>query len=200
MVFAQYFIYEMSIDAISKSIILISTTFTAIFFIWSKLFFPILTSLNKGVAYLKDVFTSIDIISKEFQPNHGHSIKDSINRIDSKISIIEMEMNIANENGDKAIFKCNKNGFIFAVNRCYCRMIGCSKEELMGFGWKRFTQKIQENWEGAFEEGREISFDIIMETVDGDVLLLESHCFPVMNSHGDIIHYLGFLRKRGELD
>jgi hypothetical protein len=74
-------------------------------------------------------------------------------------------------------------------------MIGCSKDELLGFGWKRFTSKQGDDWQQSLQEGREASYDVIMESVEGETLPLETHCFPVLDSKGEVIHYVCFLRK-----
>lgn len=191
----QFFYYEMNFKDISTSLGVFVAFIGAIFFVWQKVFSPLFSKAEEGLDYIKNLFESVEQISKEFQPNHGTSIKDSVNRIDSKLSIIEAEMTISNDNGHNPLFKCNKKGFNLAVNRSYCRLIGCSKDELMGFGWKRFTAKHGEGWQEALEEGREVTFNVTMENVKGDKIPLETHCFPILDANGEVVHYICFLTE-----
>lgn len=191
----QYFYYEMGFKEISTSLGVFVAFCGSLFFVWQKVFFPLFDKGDRWVSYMKSLFESVEMISKELQPNHGTSIKDSVNRIDSKLSIIEAEISISNDNGGTPLFKCNKKGFNLAVNRKYCRLIGCSKDELLGFGWKRFTAKQGEDWQQSLEEGREANFDVIMENVKGENIPLDIHCFPVLDSKGEIIHYICFLTE-----
>jgi PAS domain S-box-containing protein len=191
----QYLHYQMNFKEISTSLGIFVAFCGGLFFIWQKVFFPLFSKGDEWASYLRTLFESVEMISKELQPNHGTSIKDSVNRIDSKLSIIEAEISISNDNGSSPLFKCNKKGFNLSVNRSYCRLIGCSKDELLGFGWKRFTAKQGADWQQSLEEGREVNFDIIMENVDGESLPLETHCFPILDSTGEVVHYICFLTE-----
>lgn len=191
----QYLHYQMNFKEISTSLGIFVAFCGGLFFIWQRVFFPLFSKGDEWASYLKTLFESVEMISKELQPNHGTSIKDSVNRIDSKLSIIEAEISISNDNGSNPLFKCNKKGFNLSVNRSYCRLIGCSKDELLGFGWKRFTAKQGADWQQSLEEGREVNFDIIMENVDGESLPLETHCFPILDSKGEVVHYICFLTE-----
>jgi PAS domain S-box-containing protein len=192
----QYLHYQMNFKEISTSLGIFVAFCGGLFFIWQKVFFPLFSKGDEWASYLRTLFQSVETISKELQPNHGTSIKDSVNRIDSKLSIIEAEISISNDNRNSPLFKCNKKGFNLSVNRSYCRLIGCSKDELLGFGWKRFTAKQGADWQQSLEEGREVNFDIIMENVDGESLPLETHCFPILDSTGEVVHYICFLTER----
>lgn len=191
----QFFVYKLEIKEIVSYISLFSVAFGGIALLWSKLVSPTFNSIMSFFDYVKTSLETIEFISSELKPNHGSSIKDSIKRIESKILIIETELNISNDHGDTAIFKCDKNGNYIAVNRIYCRLVGCSKDELLGLGWKRFTEKIQDNWDSALKEGREVTFDITIQDIDENSISLEAHCFPIHDLNGNLSHFLGFLSR-----
>lgn len=189
----QYFYFSMSLKEISTSIGIFTAFIGALFFIWHKIFFPFVSKLQTFSELFSNLFTSVESISKELQPNHGSSIKDSVNRIDSKLSIIEAEMTIFNENNIYPMFRCDNHGYNLSVNRTFCRIIGCSRDEILGFGWKRFTKEIEQGWEEAQMEGREVSTLMVVEDIDGNELRFERHCFPTYNNNNELVYYMGFL-------
>lgn len=189
----QYLYFEMSIKEISTSLGVFTAFIGALFFIWHKIFFPVVNRLQAFSELFSNLFTSVESISKELQPNHGSSIKDSVNRIDNKLSIIEAEMTIFNENNVYPMFRCDNRGYNLSVNRTFCRILGCSRDEIIGFGWKRFTKELEQGWEEALREVREVSNVIVFEDIDGKELKFERHCFPTLNNNNELVYYVGFL-------
>lgn len=149
---------------------------------------------------LKMMSQAITSIQLELAPNHGSSLRDAVNRIESRGVLAERINWAIRQDGPHAIFRCNQNGENIEVNRTYCRWLGVGADELMAHGWRRFLvggEKVSEydrEWKQAFKEGREITFGIALMNISGERLDLDVHAYPLVFSGNGSGEYLGLMK------
>lgn len=115
---------------------------------------------------------------------------------------------ILEETGD-GYFETDLSGNFILANDAMCRLIGYSKEELVGMNYRVFTP--EENVRAAFEAYnrvyrtgqplRDFLYEIIRK--DGSRRFVENTVFPIKSENGEVIGFRGISRdvterKRGE--
>lgn len=169
--------------------------------IWKKALSPIFSHCSNIVDNTTTAFQQLDKISYELGNNGGKSIKDSIDRIEASLFLLESEYNIHKDNDSTVgVFKCLPSGSNLYVNRTYARWVGATKSEMLGFGWRNFLapqlkETYDNEWKEAFSEGREIFFDMHMISTSGKPVDLDIRAYPIRNKEGKLMYYLGFLKK-----
>lgn len=148
---------------------------------------------------------SVNAINHDLRPNSGLSMRDAIDRIEAKVSLVDRVNWAIRQDGPVGIFRCDQEGRNIEVNRTYCRWIGVGTDELLGHGWRRFLagtssrEDYDEEWKVAFDEGREIEFRIDLRTVAGAVRQFDVHAYPIHTTGGKLTEYLGVLRPVEEV-
>lgn len=143
--------------------------------IWKTVWLPIIKASFKTRAFFQRLckgLDSIEAIQKEFRPNGGSSLKDAVTQITERLTYIENLVSVQMEDDPAAVFVCNLNAENSFINRTYCRLLGVSKNELEGQGWKSFIsptmgEKYDNLWKDAFLHNREVTTDIFMQKADG---------------------------------
>lgn len=125
--------------------------------------------MNEMVPKLKQV-------CKMILPNHGSSLPDGINRIESQLLQLTHQMASSEAiqealllDHPKAVFICNDSGHNVFANKKYAEILECDREELNDLGWRSFL--IPEDirlydtlWKTAFTECRDSFFALKMVT------------------------------------
>lgn len=171
----------------------------------------VIKPIFKHLKLVDDLYKKTETIYKEIIPNSGSSIKDVIQRLDSRTIKIEEKINIMQgiqdairEDGPIGLFECSEEGENYYVNRTYARWLGCSKSDLMGFGWRNFLDSFalkdeyDNEWKQAFKEHREVRFPIAYKNGKGDSFFCDVRAYPIKNPSGNLINYLGILSREEE--
>lgn len=132
-----------------------------------KFFKRIAVSTVQKFRSISSAFDKIDIISKEFTPNHGSSMKDVINKIQSDLAKnTELTEKIATrqkwifDNREMPIFESDEQGHCVWVNIAYMNLVKRDMNFLLGNGWKNVIapedrERVVENWESCVKDGRD---------------------------------------------
>ena len=62
----QYYSYNMSFKEISTSLGVFVAFCGGLFYVWQKVFFPLLNKGDQWVSYMKSLFESVEMISEEY--------------------------------------------------------------------------------------------------------------------------------------
>lgn len=127
---------------------------------------------KKWCVRLSKSLDTLDSISKEFRVNGGASLKDDVTQIKERLTYIESLTSAQMEDDPQGVFISDESGSNSFLNRAYCRLLGASKDEVMGFGWRNFIShavigKYDELWKEAFLHNREFSTDLFLQKSDG---------------------------------
>lgn len=140
----------------------LATFLTACGVIWLKGLRPIIRHGQK----VGKMFGDVEEILAEVNPNGGSSLRDSVNRIEDTLLTVSGTQSAINQDAPQGIFRCTVMGENLEVNRTYCRMLGATKEQLMGYGWRSYVSPKQrkgydDEWQQAFLEGRDIDINLM---------------------------------------
>lgn len=122
--------------------------------IWKSITYPLrgterkVLSLTDSVGTLaeqhKDMSKKLDFIVEQFSPNGGCSLKDSLNRIESK-QVINEVMSIYFVNAIEApMFKTDPHGACTWASKSYLKITGKSLEDTLGWGWLSVIHRADE--------------------------------------------------------
>ena len=217
--FAVHF-YGASLTTVSVKIGVAAGIVTSMGIIFTKVVRPTFLWIHDTISCMEDFFLSayklvnahknvdlpllvkeVSAIRAELLPNGGSSVRDAINRIEEKVILTDRMHWAIRQDGPYGIFRCDKEGRNLEVNRTFCRWLSVGADELLGHGWRNYVLRgdvnhfVDQEWQDAFHQGREVEFILHMRTVQGTVLELDIKAHPIQNRVGDIVEYIGVIRK-----
>jgi len=141
----------------------------------------------------------IDQIFEEMIPNGGTSIKDKIDKIDTRLTLVGERLRAHFADVNEAHFETDTEGLCTRVNRTYTRMVERDPSEVLGHGWQNCVhpddrERVTESWYDSVDEDRELSINFRFETPSGKVIPVSGTSYKMIDDEGDIIGYLGKLK------
>ena len=130
------------------------------------------------------------------RPNGRTSLRDAIDRIETRQSDFDAFLSAQLNIGDKAVFRTDASGNVISNNRQHQRLTGFSVGEVEGGGWinvihPKWRTCIHDKWAAAVKEGREFSEDIMYVTPEGEEYMVHVNAYREIDSNGDIRGFLG---------
>ena len=192
---------EQPLNVVAGKVGLVVTIITSVLILYTKVVKPLASHIKAAQdreEQFSKVVNQVQAISHELVPNSGCSLRDAVDRIEYKLVIMERVSEAIQQDGKNAMFRCTPDGKNVDVNRTYCRLLKCSKQELMGFGWRNFLAcsngESDKEWKTAFKEGREVNFTINYTTSEGESILADVHAYPIQGLNGEeVVQYLGII-------
>lgn len=186
--------FEVSVDVVALvtiGVAAITLTYKKVVkpsFIWSK---SIIDSLGK-----------IDAIHEQMFTNGGKTLRDAVNRIENRITLLEKQQNIYIMDTPHGVFNSNKDGRFTTVNRTLCRMTGKTEGELLGNGWinsvsERDRERVVDSWKYAIENEIEFSTSFDITDTDGFQFRVRCTANPMKSADGKLLGYLGIIDSNG---
>lgn len=158
--------------------------------------------LKKRLSELKDLFKTIKIISEEFRPNGGSTLRDAINRIESKITIEQQKTMAIIKSLPLGTWVADKTGKYIDVNRSLCRIIARTESEIQGDNWSNWIHP--EDKESTWEEWQRcvantINFDMVYRFVlpDGKIQRVHGVAYQLRDEKNILVGFLGTLYAVG---
>lgn len=101
-------------------------------------------------------------------------------------------------NGVYGTFVCDLHGYNTDVNETYCRLIGTTRERLLGREWEAYVdpeerERYASEWEPAMETLREFTTDLTFTRSDGTPLKTLVRTVKLLNREGEVRGYSGFI-------
>ena len=187
-------------DPFLKVLVVVTSLSTAIVAVWRayKLvkkplckFISSMLGLTELREEIKATNAKIDKILYEMSPNSGSSLKDTINRVESRQRAL-LDIN----ESEVGIFETDTKGMCVWVNRKYCRIAGRSLDEMLGTGWLNtihHTDKIRIHmeWMTSIAETRESQFEYELITSDDEVIHVTCKSRKMCDNAGKVIGFIG---------
>jgi len=147
----------------------------------------------------KKTLKTIDMLGAELSPNGGKSLKDSINRLDRSIDLIQARYRTAAFFSSSAAFETDEAGRCVWVSKHYCELLDCQADQAIKFGWIDLVvpedrADVVRQWRGAVADSRACTIRF-RASVNGIVEQFESRAFPLIGSMQNLIGYIGTIKK-----
>ncbi len=160
---------------------------------------PIFAQLKKFREFSAKVrkgLESVERVAKEVYPNGGSSLRDRIDSIDSRLTFMEARDNVMLDDNPTALFISDVEGQNSYVNRTYCRLLNCGKDDLERQNWKNFIaeeklEAYEELWKPAFQYNRPISADVLFKTTDGLTKCCHVQITPLNKPEDKLRRFMG---------
>ena len=152
-------------------------------------------------SQLTSIGGKLDIVVGELQVNGGNSIRDVFNTllIDA---LAETGTRRAMHTDVIAFWESDKDGkCIFASNKLG-ELMDMNPGEVLCDGWITKLHpddliRVTHAWEMAVHQKRTFIADYRFVHDNGDVINVQGHCHPVVNSKKEIVKFIGILTKKG---
>jgi PAS domain S-box-containing protein len=185
-------IWTQLISEYAVSIAAASAIISGLIFIYKKALKPMI----KMAVDMYKTIGKIDKIFEEITPNGGTSIKDTINKIDYKVDIIQQIQEAESADNITANFRTDPEGNCVWVNRTYIRTIGYDLSQVLGHGWQngiaeQDRERVVNEWYTAVKEDREFSMTFNFESPAGVLIPAKVRSYKLVNDRGEILGYYG---------
>lgn len=159
---------------------------------------PFLTHRTQVKAELLEIRNDIRGLVHELKPNGGTSLRDAVNRIESRQIVFEQRQRAVLTDANVGVFETDARGEFVWVNRRLCRIMERTPDELLGAGWLNAivgSQRdgIQKAWDSSIEDGREFHRGFSVLTPDNAEIPLQLHCVRMIDKEGRVAGYIGFV-------
>ena len=146
-----------------------------------------------------------ETIAAEFKPNGDGSMKDALNRIETRQLIDAQKARALTNDTLFGIWETDEQGKCIYVNRTYERMVGFSKEDLRGWNWLNIIHtddraKLAAEWEQTIKQEREWYAEFRVVRPDDSVIQVISVGHPLHGRDGKLKGYVGQLVAKGDSD
>lgn len=164
----------------------------------------VIKPLIKLFINFKQTFVLIEKMHEEFKPNGGASLRDAINRIETKLIIEQNARRAMSMAMDVGIFESDSQGMFTWVNQYYTNLSGLSIEEAKNFGWvtglyEEDRERVVEEWGAAVKQKRLFKLDYAMfNSRSSEYTPVQCTAFPILNVKQDVIGFVGILTKRNQ--
>jgi PAS domain-containing protein len=161
-----HFNFEKDTGVIYYVVAIVAALFAGLKVLW-KYIVKLFRGISARYRRWESAIEKIEVISKEFQPNHGSSLKDQLNRISSELSKnTELTEKIATrqkwifDSEEIAIFESDNEGNCVWVNTAYLKLADRDMGFILGHGWKNVIapedrDRVIHNWELCVKDGRD---------------------------------------------
>jgi two-component system sensor histidine kinase/response regulator len=161
--------------------------------------------LKKRLTEMKDLFKTIKIISEEFRPNGGSTLRDAINRIEYRLSVEQQKTMAIIKSMPLGTWLSDRDGKYVDVNRSMCRIMGRTESEILGDNWSNWLhiddkERVWEEWERSVAS--KLSFEMTYRFIrpDGKVQRVHAVAYQLRDDRGDLVGFLGTLYAVGEVE
>lgn len=149
---------------------------------------------------LVDSVSKIDVIYAQMFTNGGSTVRDSLNRIENRIAVVERKQTVYIMDTHNGSYESDAKGNLISVNRTYCRWTGRSEQELTGHGWLNTISeddrlRVDEAWGYAVDNEIELELSYTMVNTDGKEFNVKCKAIPIKSGVGILIGYFGTIDK-----
>ena len=174
--------------------------------IWSKAISPAI-DLAQSVVHLNQ---SIAYITAQLAPNGGASLRDTIDRVERRVRIIDERAAVIDArhkmllNQEQFVyFEADAEGSITLITRVAMRWTGRATEDLAGAGWLNMVWPSDRNilaaeWETAINERSVLECRHGVTDSGGGRLAVFTRAWPVIHA-GEVVSWIGTMHREGSI-
>ncbi len=153
----------------------------------------------KVKKHIDNACYAMQLVNRELGSNGGSSIKDSIKRIETKISVNDGKYRAAMCLHDEPIWECDKNGNCIWVNHSYSKLTGIDSDYLKNKGWFNIVaesdrSRVRDEWVASIEEERIFTCEYMIKTHEGELIKVRADSYPIVTDlNSSVVGYIGML-------
>lgn len=163
---------------------------------------PWLRGFCRGLSKLGEVDEKLTKVLKEVLPNGGTSLRDSINRTETAVTVL---INTTRAQWDAmgmfAIFEADADGEYKYVNNEFQRWVNHTEGEMLGYGWvnclaAQDRDRVRAEWESCLEDVRVFFLEFRLRRADGVEFPVICTASPVTEyAGGPVMKWVGVVRR-----
>ena len=141
-ILAEHAYWEQVLALVSRDMVYAAGIFTSLgtlgyaaLMFHRKVIVPIRAGVIKA-SKVVDIFPVLLTMAEEFKPNHGSSLRDSIDRIENNIGNLQAIEHLLLNTSEVAHFQTDEKGGCIWVNQAYMDLTGLTFEQCLGSGWQ----------------------------------------------------------------
>jgi len=169
---------------------------TAVVLFVRSVYLKVWKPTREFTAVIKTKLALIDGVASTLKPNGGSSIRDVLDRLDSRTCLLEERQRAGMDLNPSPFFEADADGQCVFVNRAWSELTGIRLDEALGSGWLNSVhrddrERVAEEWHAATKEGRTFRLQYLVQNVRSTrvtPVLAESR--PVLSNNRVVGHYL----------
>lgn len=140
----------------------------------------------------------VAVVAAEFKPNGGSSMKDALDWLERKFSILECQHRTKFEGDGVATYECDAEGKYTYVSGALAELYGMPAEQFLGTGWLRAVigtterERVWYNWQYAIKNGIPYE-DVYTVLAHGRPLRIRTYTRAAAKRDGRVICYFGMV-------
>ena len=146
----------------------------------------------------RELYGKIQIMTEEFRPNGGSTLRDAINRIEEKVTIQEQKTLAIIKSMPLGTWTADEKGKFIDLNKSMCRITGRTESELKGDNWSNWISPTEK--EDVFDEWQrcvqnDLNFDMEFNFVlpTGKLQKVHASAYQLRDAKGKLVGFLGTL-------
>jgi PAS domain S-box-containing protein len=183
---------QVDIEETIKTIGVIGGIVIGIAGIWKKFIKPMICQLQ----YLQEMMHKLDGISAELASNGGASLRDAINRIESRQVMSDQRWLAYLLDSESGTWEADTEGKTIAWNRTLEQLLGIAPK---GYSWinciaPEDKERVMLRWKESVR--LQVEFDLIFKIVrNGEILKLRARAYPLLSKQNEVDGWFGTVRK-----
>lgn len=183
------------IATLSSLIGVATSTWLSLAYIKRRWFAPFFETLRN----LIDAVNMVPAIKAQFFNNGGSTLRDAVDRLNTRLCIMEAREKALIQEHDMAVFIADEDGRTTWVNRTYCRLFGVGEHDAVGYGWKNMMAPDERDdytheWESAVKDRREfVRTARCVHSMGGAEIVVKVRAYPMDSPGSTQRGYTGFI-------
>lgn len=163
--------------------------------VWKGVVKPIVLYLRR----LVEIQATLYSIAEQFRPNHGSSMKDALNRLESMtVSLHERQISLANA-FPVGMFEATADGDTRWINSKCSDILGLDADDAAGHGWLSAVdasdrERVADEWTNCVNHVRKFSMRYTFRNSDDVTTLCDVVAVP-MKHNGKVIGWFGTMHE-----
>ncbi len=150
-------------------------------------------------SYVRKISQIINNVHSQLIPNGGSSLRDAVNRVETKLENIESFQHASLAVTGKAYWVSDGGGQCKYASPKLCEKIGAAQDQAIGYGWISYISQedrdaCRAEWINAVIDKREFHMPYSVVSSDGSRHRVIGHAIPMINPvDGSLNGMLGWI-------
>lgn len=157
--------------------------------------------LKQKFKEVNDLYQKIQVIAGEFRPNGGSTLRDAINRIETKVSLQQQTTTAIIKSFPIGTWISDEKGRCVDVNKNLCKITGRTETELKGDNWTNWIfekDDVIEEWQRCITNDSNFDHEYHYVLSDRKKQKVHGVAQRLKNEKGDLVGFLGTLEPIGD--